>query len=106
MKKSKNDDKKELMCSDSKVIDDTFICESIIWQDNEFIVASGDYNSRPMVAMRWCINPEFDVKGDVILKNKGFPLNTDEEPVWLTVPFDLVKALKAFFEEQYKQNKT
>lgn len=95
-----NEDKKELKCSNSKVIDDTFICKSVIWQNNQFIVACGKYGKRNMIAMRWIENPEPDVKNCKILKGLGFPFNIKMEPVWITVPFELVEPLKAFFEEQ------
>jgi hypothetical protein len=52
--------------------------------------------------MRWYINPEDDVKNDDNLREKGFPLNTKGEPVWLSVPFELVKPLKSFFENLNK----
>ena len=92
--------KKKLTCFDAKVQEDTFICKEIIWHSDKFIVSSGTYGERDMIAMRWYINPEHDVKNDKTLQEKGFPLNINGEPVWLTVPFELVESLKDFFKQQ------
>jgi hypoxanthine phosphoribosyltransferase len=82
------------------------MCEKIVYKfKDEFAVAVGKYrqkgdkNELDMIAMRWLINPEKDVENNAELAKKGFPFNSDMEPVWLTVPVELVKPLKEFFKK-------
>ena len=96
-------------CSKSKVKKDTFECEEISYKKDNFIVAKGKYKEYDeadwidMIAMRWIVNPEKNVKDDKELQYVGFPFDVDRQPVWFTVSPKLVKSMESFFQEETKK---